>query len=60
MGSKNGIWVIARENNIVRVDFSRTPEPPKPRFPGANGVREMSWKACELQSHLSTASCRAA
>jgi hypothetical protein len=31
--------VIARENNIVRVDFSREPDPPAPGFPGANGLR---------------------
>ena len=33
--------VIARESNIVRVDFSREPDPPAPRFPGANGLRPM-------------------
>ena len=31
--------VIARESNIVRVDFSREPDPPTPCFPGANGLR---------------------
>jgi hypothetical protein len=31
--------VIARESNVVRVDFSREPDPPAPRFPGANGLR---------------------
>ena len=31
--------VIARENNVVRVDFSREPDPPAPCFPGANGLR---------------------
>jgi hypothetical protein len=31
--------VIARESNIVRVDFSREPDPPAPWFPGANGLR---------------------
>ena len=31
--------VIARESNIVRVDFSREPEPPAPRFPGAAAMR---------------------
>ena len=31
--------VIARESNVVRVDFSRDPDPPAPRFPGANGLR---------------------
>jgi hypothetical protein len=32
-------YVIARESNIVRVDFSREPDPPTPCFPGANGLR---------------------
>jgi hypothetical protein len=27
--------VIARSDNVVLVDFSRKPEPPAPRFPGA-------------------------
>jgi hypothetical protein len=31
--------VIAQESNVVRVDFSRDPDPPAPRFPGANGLR---------------------
>jgi hypothetical protein len=32
----------AREGNVVRVDFRRTPDPPSPCFPGANGLR-LSW-----------------
>lgn len=32
--------VIARESNVVRVDFGREPDPPAPRFPGAAGLRE--------------------
>jgi hypothetical protein len=32
-------YVIERENNIVRVDFRREPDPPSPCFPGANGLR---------------------
>jgi hypothetical protein len=31
--------VIARESNVVRVDFNREPDPPAPCFPGANGLR---------------------
>jgi hypothetical protein len=31
--------VIARESNVVRVDFNREPDPPAPYFPGANGLR---------------------
>ena len=30
--------VIARENNIVVVDFRR-PDPPAPKFPGAGALR---------------------
>jgi hypothetical protein len=32
-------YVIGRESNILRVDFSRRPNPPAPRFPGASGLR---------------------
>jgi len=31
--------VIGRNGNIVVVDFSREPNPPAPRFPGASGLR---------------------
>jgi hypothetical protein len=34
-------FVIGRENNVVRVDFSREPDPPAPKFPGATGLREV-------------------
>jgi hypothetical protein len=32
-------YVIARESNVVRVDFNRQPDPPAPRFPGGRGLR---------------------
>ena len=32
-------YVVARENNVVRVDFRREPDPPAPRFPGAGALR---------------------
>ena len=32
-------YVIARENNVVLVDFRRDPDPPAPRFPGAGALR---------------------
>ena len=32
-------YVIGRESNVVRVDFSREPDPPAPKFPGAGGLR---------------------
>jgi hypothetical protein len=31
--------VIARESNVVRVDFGHEPDPPAPCFPGASGLR---------------------
>jgi hypothetical protein len=34
-------YVIGRENNVVRVDFRREPDPPAPRFPGAGALREV-------------------
>jgi hypothetical protein len=39
--------VIARNNNVLLVDFSRKPEPPAPRFPGAGGLREEGYQGCE-------------
>ena len=33
-------FVIARENNVVIVDFRR-PDPPAPVFPGAGGLRAL-------------------
>jgi hypothetical protein len=32
-------YVVARENNVVRVEFRRQPHPPAPRFPGAAALR---------------------
>lgn len=37
---RSGRFVISRENNVLRVDFSRDPDPPAPKFPGAGGLRE--------------------
>lgn len=31
--------VIARDNNVVRVNFGREPDPPTPKFPGSRGLR---------------------
>ncbi len=31
--------VIARDHNVLRVDFQRDPDPPAPRFPGAGALR---------------------
>lgn len=35
-------YVIAREDNVVRVDFSRKPDSPTPPFPGASSLRIVS------------------
>jgi hypothetical protein len=32
-------YVIARENNVLRVIFDRRPDPPNPHFPGAGALR---------------------
>jgi hypothetical protein len=40
MVCRNKRYVIRRDNNVLEVDFSREPDPPAPRFPGASGVRE--------------------
>jgi hypothetical protein len=32
-------YVIAREDNIVHVDFDRDSRPPRPPFPGAAALR---------------------
>jgi hypothetical protein len=31
--------VLGRESNVIRVDFSRRPDPPPPNFPGAGALR---------------------
>ena len=36
-----GHVVSWREDNVLWVDFSRDPDPPAPRFPGARGLREI-------------------
>jgi hypothetical protein len=37
--------IIARERNVVRVDFRRHPDPPAPKFPGAAALRKAVWKS---------------
>lgn len=36
-------YVIGREQNVVRVNFVRDPEPPTPPFPGAGALRLWAW-----------------
>ena len=33
-------YVVARERNVVRVDFRQRPDPPTPKFPGAAALRQ--------------------
>jgi hypothetical protein len=48
-------FVLARENNVVLVDFSR-PDPPGPVFPGAGGMRALKGPEDELGNGSSTGS----
>ena len=41
--------VVRRENNVVLVDFTRNPEPPNPRFPGANALRNNAAEEVQLR-----------
>ena len=36
-------YVIGRDQNVVRVNFARDPEPPTPPFPGAGALRLGAW-----------------
>ena len=46
-------FVIARENNVLRVDFRRS-GPPAPDFPGAGGMRVLQGPEDELGARPST------
>jgi hypothetical protein len=41
-------YVIARESNVVRVDFTRRRDPPAPRFPGAGALRPATGKIAAM------------
>jgi len=60
MQRENNRFVIGRENNVVRVDFSRDPEPPAPRFPGASGLREIGDESTSATKNVSAVAWRAA
>lgn len=47
--SKRGHRLLGRDGNVLRVDFSRKPEPPSPTFPGAGALRI----ACDAEQLLS-------
>jgi hypothetical protein len=44
-------YVIGREQNIVRVNFMREPEPPTPPFPGAGAMRACAWLAAPVNAY---------
>jgi hypothetical protein len=48
-------YVIARESNVVRVDFGREPDPPGPYFPGAGALR--GWGEVDDVLEPVTAAC---
>ena len=60
MQSVNNRFVIGRENNVVRVDFSRDPDPPAPRFPGASGLREIGDESTSATMNISAVALSAA
>jgi hypothetical protein len=47
MVRRDGRYVIRRDNNVLEVDFSREPDPPAPRFPGASGLRRVNQEGGE-------------
>jgi hypothetical protein len=51
-GSANR-YVIAREENVVHVDFRCSREPPGPQFPGAGALRGSCGSADEEDQSLS-------
>ena len=44
-------YVIARENNVLSVDFDRRLDPPNPLFPGAGALRNAHWYVIDATSH---------
>jgi hypothetical protein len=47
-------YVIGREQNVVRVNFARDPEPPTPPFPGAGALRLSAWPPPEAVVSVKT------
>jgi hypothetical protein len=46
-------YVIAREDNVVHVDFDRDSRPPRPPFPGAAALRAGSSTSANVSFRLS-------
>jgi hypothetical protein len=59
MRRKADRFVIGSEDNVVRVDFSRDPDPPAPRFPGASGLREIGDEISSATDNISVGALRA-
>jgi hypothetical protein len=51
MQHKLGYFVISRENNVLRVDFSRDCDPPPPTFPGTGGLGETIDEGAKTTGH---------
>ena len=45
-------YVIARERNVLRVDFNRDPDPPAPWFPGAGALRQFAEEESSEESSV--------
>jgi hypothetical protein len=41
-------YVVARENNVVHVNFNRDTRPPRPTFPGAGALRAGSSSSADV------------
>ena len=42
--------IVAREGNVLRVDFTPEPKPPAPAFPGTRAARETPECGSEAES----------
>jgi hypothetical protein len=52
MQRKVGRLVSGRQDNVLWVDFSRDPDPPAPKFPGASGLREIVDENTSATKHI--------
>ncbi len=60
MPGKTNHFVIGRENNVLLVDFSREPDPPTPKFPGASGLRLTCDESASETKYIAVTALRAA
>jgi hypothetical protein len=52
-------FVLGRDDNVVRVDFSRDPDPPAPRFPGAGALRDIGYDIASAAEGVAAGAWRA-